>query len=50
MLFLLLSNTFGAILVPFSCEMAQLSASQMKADKDGRWAFSLGNEDMVLWL
>lgn len=50
MLFLLYSNTFGAILVSFSCEMAQLSPSQMKADKDGRWAFSSENEDMDLWL
>lgn len=33
MLFLLYSNTFGAILVSFSCKMAQLSPSQMKAEK-----------------
>lgn len=33
MLFLLYSNTFGAILVSFSCKMAQLSPSEMKAEK-----------------
>lgn len=32
-LFPLYSNTFGAILVSFSCEMAQLSPSQMKTEK-----------------
>lgn len=31
--FPLYSNTFSAILVSFSCEMAQLSPSQMKAEK-----------------
>lgn len=50
MLFLLHSNTFSAILVLFSYEMALLSPSQMKADKDGRWAFSSGNEDIDLGL
>lgn len=50
LLSLLYANTVGAILVSFSCEMAQLSPLQMKADKDGRWAFSSENEDMDLWL